>query len=118
MPSTAIADLSYDPRQRCLTVTFITGRIYQYFEVPPDVAGAFATAASKGAFFNREIRGRYAFREITRGTVRRDTASGRRTASRRSSSPRAAARSPDRASGPSGSGRPRATCPAGPAPGR
>lgn len=85
MPSTAIADLSYDPRQRCLTVTFITGRVYQYAEVPPDVAGAFATASSKGAFFNRDIRDRYAFREITpaRQTVRRDTAPGRRTALRR-----------------------------------
>lgn len=88
MPSTAIADLSYDPQQRCLTVTFITGRIYRYFEVPPDVAGAFATASSKGAFFNHEIRDRYDFREVTpprrlSGNVRRDTASGRRTASRR-----------------------------------
>jgi hypothetical protein len=46
-------------------VTFITGRIYQYAEVPPDVAGAFATASSKGVFFNHEIRDRYAFREIT-----------------------------------------------------
>lgn len=85
MPSTAIADLGYDPQQRCLTVTFITGRIYQYAEVPPDVASAFATAASKGAFFNHEIRDRYDFREITpaRRNVRRDTAPGRRTASRR-----------------------------------
>lgn len=65
MPSTAIADIDYDPQQRCLTVTFITGRVYQYDDVPGDVAGAFATAPSKGAYFNRYIRDRYAFREIT-----------------------------------------------------
>jgi hypothetical protein len=48
-------------------VTFVSGRRYVYAEVPPDVFDAFKTASSRGAFFNYEIRDRYAFREVTRG---------------------------------------------------
>lgn len=46
-------------------VTFVTGRQYVYFEVPPDVHDAFMAAGSRGRFFNMEIRDRYDFREIT-----------------------------------------------------
>ncbi len=64
MPSTAIADIDYDADEKCLTVTFVTGRIYEYADVPADAAAAFASAASKGAHFNRWIRDHYQFREI------------------------------------------------------
>jgi hypothetical protein len=66
MPSTAIRNLSYDSAKRELRVTFISGRRYVYNAVPPDVFDAFKTAPSRGAFFNYEIRDRYAFRETTR----------------------------------------------------
>jgi hypothetical protein len=46
-------------------VTFITGRIYEYFDVPVGIVGCFEDAESKGAFFNRHIRDHYDFREIT-----------------------------------------------------
>jgi hypothetical protein len=65
MPSTAIAAIDYDPDEECLTVTFVTGRVYEYFDVPDEVAASFETAGSKGAFFNAHIRDRYRFREIT-----------------------------------------------------
>ena len=66
MPSTAIRSLFYDPAKRELWVTFVTGRRYVYSDVRSDVFDAFKTASSRGAFFNREIRDRYAFREVTR----------------------------------------------------
>jgi hypothetical protein len=66
MPSTAIRSFFYDPAKSELWVTFVTGRRYVYAEVPPDVFDAFKTASSRGAFFNREIRDRYACREVTR----------------------------------------------------
>jgi KTSC domain len=65
MPSTAIADIDYDHGREWLTVTFVSGRIYQYVDVPVEVAASFRSAASKGAFFNRYIRDRYTYREIT-----------------------------------------------------
>jgi len=40
-----------------------TGRRYVYRGVPADVAAAFKQAFSKGIFFNREIRDRYAYHE-------------------------------------------------------
>jgi hypothetical protein len=66
MPSTAIRNLFYDPAKRELWVTFVSGRRYIYADVPPEVFDAFNTAPSRGAFFNHEIRDRYAFHELTR----------------------------------------------------
>ncbi len=63
MPSTAIEELHW--RNGELTVTFTTGRIYVYRGVPRDLFDAFAAAPSKGTFFNREIRDRYPYRELT-----------------------------------------------------
>jgi KTSC domain-containing protein len=65
MPSRAIRDLFYVPAKRELWVTFVTDWRYAYDDIPPDVFDAFKTASSRGAFFNREIRGRYAYRELT-----------------------------------------------------
>jgi hypothetical protein len=66
MPSTAIRYFRYDLAKRELQVTFVTGRRYIYADVPPDAADAFRVAPSKGTFFNREIRDRYAYREVAR----------------------------------------------------
>lgn len=65
MPSTAIADIKYDIARERLAVTFLTGRIYEYVDVPAEVAASFESAYSKGAFFNSYIRDRYDFRELT-----------------------------------------------------
>jgi KTSC domain len=67
MPSTVIADFDYDAERAQLTVSFVTGRVYRYFEVPPDCAAEFQAAFSKGAFFNRHIRDQYPCREVTVG---------------------------------------------------
>lgn len=64
MPSTAIRDHAYRARARELEVTFVTGRRYLYFDVPQEKVDAFNAASSKGAFFNREIRPFYRYREI------------------------------------------------------
>ena len=65
MPSTAIRNFAYDPLARELWVTFVTGRRYVYFGVPPEKFSAFSNASSRGGFFNREIRDQYAYREVT-----------------------------------------------------
>ena len=65
MPSTVIRAFDYDAERNELTVTFVTGRIYLYALVPPDVAAAMRSALSKGTYFNREIRNRYPARELT-----------------------------------------------------
>ena len=64
MPSSVIAKFDYDESLARLTVTFTTGRVYEYSLVPPSVAADFGLARSKGAFFNQHIRDNYPFREI------------------------------------------------------
>ena len=65
MPSKAVAEIRYDHARERLAVTFVTGRVYEYVDVPVEVAASFQSAFSKGTFFNTYIRDRYDFREIT-----------------------------------------------------
>lgn len=65
MPSSVISSFTYDPKAGRLVVTFVTGRIYEYGDVPAAVAANFRASFSKGMFFNAEIRDRYRHREIT-----------------------------------------------------
>jgi hypothetical protein len=65
MPSSVIRFFRYAPDTRELKVTFVSGRVYLYEDVPPEAAAAFSQARSKGIFFNREIRDRYVYRDIT-----------------------------------------------------
>jgi hypothetical protein len=65
MPSSVIRFFRYAPDTRELKLTFISGRLYVYEDVPPEVAAAFRNARSKGTFFNHEIRDRYVYRDIT-----------------------------------------------------
>jgi KTSC domain len=87
MPSAVIRDFSYNVATRQLVVTFVTGRVYAYAEVPPDVHNAFRASGSKGRFFNLEIRDHYDCREITsrdaRGNAQLRMAPDHKTASRR-----------------------------------
>lgn len=69
MPSTVIAKIEYEPEHARLTVTFTTGRVYQYFMVPPKVAADFQNAFTKGTFFNKHIRDQYTCHEITPNKV-------------------------------------------------
>jgi hypothetical protein len=65
MPSSVIRDFDYDSHAQELTITFVTGRIYAYLAVPTEVYDAFATAFSKGTFFNKHIRDAFEYREVT-----------------------------------------------------
>jgi hypothetical protein len=69
MLSNAVADIRYDQARERLTVTFVTGQIYEYVDVPVEVAASFQSAFSKGTFFNTYIRDRYDFRELTPARV-------------------------------------------------
>jgi KTSC domain-containing protein len=62
MPSTLIRHSCYDAVTRTLLVWLATnGKRYDYQNVPPETYDAFRHAFSKGYFFNRHIRGRFAF---------------------------------------------------------
>lgn len=63
--SSVIQSIGYDPDSQTLEVEFHTGRIYRYFKVPPPAVKDLIEAASIGETFNRNIRNRYRYREIT-----------------------------------------------------
>lgn len=60
MPSTVIRRFAYRPAEAALDVEFVTGRVYRYHAVPEEVVRGLAGARSKGGYFNRAIRDRFA----------------------------------------------------------
>jgi KTSC domain-containing protein len=61
MPSTVIRRIDYDAPSRTLRVTFVSGDLYAYFDVPPEAYDAFRSAFSKGQHFAAHVRDRYAY---------------------------------------------------------
>jgi len=57
--STTLAFIAYDAPTQLLWLAFRTGPLYCYFGVPPAVHQDLLQAPSKGAYFNRSIRGRF-----------------------------------------------------------
>ena len=64
LSSSVIASVAYDAATKTLQVEFRTGRVYWYLDVPRSEFEALTQASSAGAYFNHEIRDRYAVREI------------------------------------------------------
>ena len=64
--SSSIASAGYSPEASTLEIEFRNGRLYQYFAVPKDVFDGLLVAESKGTFLNHYIRGRFAYRKISR----------------------------------------------------
>lgn len=58
--STSLAMVAYDAEIEVLRIEFRDRTIYQYFHVPAEVHAGLLLAPSKGRYFNRIIRGRYA----------------------------------------------------------
>ena len=59
--SSMIASVGYAAKTRVLEIEFLSGRIYQYFEVDRDTYGALLKASSIGTYFNAYIRDEYSF---------------------------------------------------------
>ena len=64
MPSTVIRRFSYDEPQRRLRVTFTSGDVYDYFDVPADLPEHWKAAFSKGQFFAEQVRDRFDYQLV------------------------------------------------------
>ncbi len=62
--STAIQAIDYDHERAKLLVRFVSGASYVYVGVPGEVHRSFLDAASKGRFFQAEIRDRYPYNRL------------------------------------------------------
>jgi len=58
--SSNIHSRGYDPARMVVAVMFKNGTIYHHHAVPPSTFNAWLQAESAGAFYNKEIRGKYA----------------------------------------------------------
>jgi len=64
MPSTVIYKVSYDAPSSTLRITFVSGNVYDYMNVPAEIYTFIQQAPSKGIYFNQNIKGRYPFKRI------------------------------------------------------
>jgi hypothetical protein len=68
VPSSVIKAWRYDVSSLALTITFVSGRVYAYQDVPADVAEGMRLAFAKGEFFNKAIRDRFVATPVEVGT--------------------------------------------------
>lgn len=64
MPSSVILRMDYLKDITTLRVTFVSGKVYDYIDVPEEIFMAMKTSRSKGIFFNEHIKGHYSFRKV------------------------------------------------------
>lgn len=62
--SSSIAAIGYDEANEILEIEFLSGGIYQYFDVPMYVYEELMEADSHGKYFNAYIKENYATKEI------------------------------------------------------
>jgi hypothetical protein len=64
MPSTVISEMNYDAATATMRITFVSGMIYEYKDVPEEIYIAMKTSGAKGIYLNRNIKGKYPFEKI------------------------------------------------------
>lgn len=57
--SSNIKSVGYDIQQNVLEVEFANGSVYQYKEVPKDLADQFVKSESAGRFFSQNVRNQF-----------------------------------------------------------
>ena len=67
MPSTVIDHFSYDSDKNCLIITFLSGNVYSYKDVPEKVYKQMKASQSKGKYFNHIIKDKYSFEKLSDG---------------------------------------------------
>ncbi|MDB5248394.1 MAG: ATPase protein [Segetibacter sp.] len=64
MPSTVISSMKYNIDAATLTITFVSGLVYEFKSVPEEIYNALRTSGAKGIYFNQHIKGKYDFEKV------------------------------------------------------
>ena len=62
--SSAISKVAYYPNVEKLIVLFISGKAYEYLNVPNHVMNGLREASSKGKFLNKYVLAQYRFKKL------------------------------------------------------
>lgn len=65
--SSRILKMSYIKSKKLLTITFNSGAIYEYYDVPTEVIDGITRADSLGKYFDKNIKGIYNYRRVVNG---------------------------------------------------
>ena len=77
LQSKTLASALYHPRRRQLKLEFRSGKRYLYFQVPLQCYQELLCADSKGGYFNRNIRNRFHFQDLSTPSAPLVLASGK-----------------------------------------
>ena len=64
MPSSVIDHFSYDAESQILKVTFLSGKIYAYKDVPEKIYQTMRRTTSKGRYLNFVIKPNFEYEEL------------------------------------------------------
>jgi len=64
MPSSVINHFNYDEKSHKLLITFVTGLVYEYKNVPAEIYQMLKISGSKGRYFNHFIKDKFKFTKI------------------------------------------------------
>lgn len=64
MPSSVVAAMKYNKAASTLRITYTSGNVYDYRDVPPEVYEEMKVAGSKGTFLNYSIKGKYRYKKV------------------------------------------------------
>jgi hypothetical protein len=56
--------MQYDPATEILRITFVSGMVYDYKNVPQHVFASLKTSGSKGTYLNRHIKNHYRYEKV------------------------------------------------------
>jgi len=64
MPSSVVAAMKYIEPALTLRITYTSGNVYDYKNVPREVFEEMKVAGSKGTFLNYRIKGKYRYKRV------------------------------------------------------
>ena len=56
--------MHYNADSETLKIIYVSGNVYDYLKVPPQVYEAMRSATSKGTFLNKQIKGHYRYKKV------------------------------------------------------
>jgi hypothetical protein len=64
LTSSNILRVRYDENTNTLEIEFQGGRVYQYFDIPPQIFEGLINASSHGQFFSEQIKGHFRYARV------------------------------------------------------